>query len=190
VEEIDDDDGDIEIDRERISLKCPLTLLPFQDPVTSTRCPHSFERQAIEDMIRRSPTTMPLPSSAQQQGTVSRWGGASTGGGKRIKYVGCPVCSVKLTLIDLQPDSILLRRMRRAEVTLMDRDADDQLDPEGARRRRVKGGRQSGFTVASGGGSGEDGDEIVDDEDEEDSHTVSVKRESRPRSRVDMIRHL
>lgn len=175
----EDEDDDVAIDRERISLKCPLTLLPFQDPVSSTRCPHSFERQAIEEMIQRSSTTIPDPESVQQ-GTTSRRGG------KRIKCVECPVCSVKLTLKDLRRDPVLVRRVRRFEAALRQREADDQLDPEGARRRRVKGGRQSGFTVASGGESGDEGvegedDDTVDDE-EIANRAASVKRERASKS--------
>lgn len=50
----DDDDDDVAIASERISIKCPLTLLPYKDPVTSSKCPHSFEKAAILDMISKS----------------------------------------------------------------------------------------------------------------------------------------
>lgn len=50
----DDSDDDIAIERATISTKCPLTLLEFQNPVTSTICPHSFEEEAIMNMIRKS----------------------------------------------------------------------------------------------------------------------------------------
>ncbi|KAI5300953.1 hypothetical protein KEM56_002076 [Ascosphaera pollenicola] len=43
----DSDDDEIQISREKQSLKCPITLLPFKQPVTSKRCPHSFEKDAI-----------------------------------------------------------------------------------------------------------------------------------------------
>jgi len=49
----EDSDDDIAIAREKISTKCPLTLLEFKDPVTSKKCPHSFEKSAIMEMIRQ-----------------------------------------------------------------------------------------------------------------------------------------
>lgn len=103
---------DIAIERERISLKCPLTLLPFRDPVTSTKCPHSFEREAIHDMIERSNFNIPPPPGQ---------------GGRRIRAVKCPVCSIPLTSNDLRSDPVLLRKVRRAE-ELSAREAEDQLD--------------------------------------------------------------
>lgn len=106
------DSDDIAIERERISLKCPLTLLPFRDPVTSTKCPHSFEREAILDMIGRSNFTIPPPPGH---------------GGRRIRAVKCPVCSIPLTSNDLRSDPVLLRKVRRAE-ELSAREAEDQLD--------------------------------------------------------------
>lgn len=164
------DSEDIAIERERISLRCPLTLLTFTDPVTSTKCPHSFERLAIEDMIARSSTTEPIPS---------RDGGRP----RRARCVKCPVCSVTLTLQDLRPDPVLLRRVRRAEREAIE---DDESDEDGIRRRRSKGGRRSGFTVTSD----------VDDDDEMDvdssrastrikaEETVRVKQERAQRESV------
>jgi SUMO ligase MMS21 Smc5/6 complex component len=72
---VDNDDDDIEIEGEHISLKCPLTLLPFTDPVTSKKCPHSFERNAILPMIQNS---------------EARIGGVRRGDGERA--VKCPIC--------------------------------------------------------------------------------------------------
>ncbi|KAJ5093895.1 Zinc finger RING/FYVE/PHD-type [Penicillium angulare] len=105
----DESDDDIAIQRERISMKCPLTLLPYQDPVTSTKCPHSFEREAILDMIRGSSMTVPGP------------------GRGRVRALKCPVCSTTLTKDDLRSDAVLLRRVRRAEEVAA-REAEDQLE--------------------------------------------------------------
>lgn len=49
-----DDDDDIVMERATISIKCPLTFLPYKDPYTSMKCPHTFERVAIMEMIRKS----------------------------------------------------------------------------------------------------------------------------------------
>lgn len=50
----DDDDDDIVMDKATISTKCPITFQQFKEPYTSNKCPHTFERNAILDMIRRS----------------------------------------------------------------------------------------------------------------------------------------
>ncbi|RHZ62144.1 SUMO ligase MMS21 [Aspergillus thermomutatus] len=136
------DSDEIAIERERISLKCPLTLLPFRDPVTSTKCPHSFEREAITDMIAHSSTSVP---------------GAPSGGRRsRIRSVKCPVCSVVLTAEDLRSDPVLLRRVRRAEAASQREAEDEELAADGNRRRRPREGRKSGITVASDDGDSED----------------------------------
>ncbi|KAL4895227.1 mRNA capping enzyme-domain-containing protein [Aspergillus ambiguus] len=117
------DSDDIAIERERISLKCPLTLLPFRDPVTSTKCPHSFEREAIEGMLATSGTTVPAPPGSRT---------------RRVRSVKCPVCSEALTADDLRSDPVLLRRVRRAEAAMRREAEDDELDAEGGRQRRRK----------------------------------------------------
>lgn len=80
----EDEGSDIEVASERISIKCPLTLLPMVDPVTSKKCPHSFERNAIMEMISQS--------------TVRIGGGRS--GEKMMK---CPVCEVVRLLSPCNP---------------------------------------------------------------------------------------
>src|SRR5215471_9001334 len=57
------DADEVAIRAERSSIRCPLTFLPFKDPVTSTKCPHSFERAAIEDMIRTCGKRMTIPAA-------------------------------------------------------------------------------------------------------------------------------
>ncbi|KAJ5173227.1 hypothetical protein N7492_005820 [Penicillium capsulatum] len=108
------DSDDIAIERERISLKCPLTLLPFRDPVTSTKCPHSFEREAITNMISR--------------GTYHSVPQASGHGSRRARAVKCPVCSILLSADDLRTDPVLARRVRRAEEQLARAAEDEQLE--------------------------------------------------------------
>lgn len=62
---------------ERISIKCPITLLHMKDPVTSTKCPHSFEKDAILSMINAS--------------DVIAEGSGRRGGQKAMQ---CPICTV------------------------------------------------------------------------------------------------
>ena len=78
-----DDDDDVDVLSERISIKCPITLVPMKDPVTSTKCPHSFERSAILDMLDRS---------------AIRVGGSNRRGVQDgQKAVQCPVCEMVWT---------------------------------------------------------------------------------------------
>jgi hypothetical protein len=49
-----DDDDDIIMDKATISTRCPITFQQFKEPFTSTKCPHTFEKNAIVDMIRSS----------------------------------------------------------------------------------------------------------------------------------------
>ncbi|KAJ5316867.1 hypothetical protein PENANT_c016G09145 [Penicillium antarcticum] len=150
------DDDDIAIERERISLKCPLTLLPFQDPVTSTKCPHSFEREPIFDMIHRSPTTIPPPAARRGQ--------------RRIHVIKCPVCSTPLTADDLNPDPVLLRRVRRAQELEEQEEDEDHLG-----NGRVNKRRNSEISVAS-----DDSNDVMDVDAPEPSQRIKAERLSQP----------
>ncbi|RFU78225.1 zinc finger, ring fyve phd-type [Trichoderma arundinaceum] len=46
-----DDDDDVAVSRENISINCPLTLLPMTEPYRSRKCPHTFEKAAILDYL-------------------------------------------------------------------------------------------------------------------------------------------
>lgn len=84
TEPIDDDDEDLAVASERISIKCPITLLPMKDPVTSQKCPHSFEKEAILSMI----------------GDSDVWVGGSGRRGDGQKGMKCPVCEMVCHLHD------------------------------------------------------------------------------------------
>ena len=72
------EDDDFEVASERISIKCPITLLPMKDPVSSTRCVHNFEKDAILSMISAS--------------DVRVGGDGRRGAGENA--MKCPVCEV------------------------------------------------------------------------------------------------
>ncbi|KAJ5612501.1 Zinc finger RING/FYVE/PHD-type [Penicillium lagena] len=160
------DSDDIAIERERISLKCPLTLLDFRDPVTSTKCPHSFERAAITDMISRSNSYAPAGGSA---------------GGRRVRIVKCPVCDIPLSLADLRADPVLLRRVRRVQ----ERAGDEDEDGDGGRDESASHG---GLLLTSDGPNGGDEDVDVDldgedqREERESAAAAAVRIKSERRS--------
>ncbi|KAJ5727300.1 hypothetical protein N7493_005120 [Penicillium malachiteum] len=153
--EASESDDDIAIERERISLRCPLTLLPFRDPVTSTKCRHSFERTAISDMITRSNMTIPTETGR---------------GGRRVRAVKCPECNTPLSMNDLGPDPVLLRRVKRAEMAA--REAEHQLE-----RPSRSPSRPNHVTLASDAAGPDDSDVDVDMADSTPAPSARVKPE-------------
>jgi E3 SUMO-protein ligase NSE2 len=113
----DDEDSDVEIASERVSLKCPITLLPFKDPLTSVKCPHSFEKDAILDMLRLSSEYLPFTTDRELELSQVRDRRALERKKKEISTptVRCPVCSCILVETDLKPDPVLLRKVKRVE---------------------------------------------------------------------------
>ncbi|KAF2139456.1 uncharacterized protein K452DRAFT_310867 [Aplosporella prunicola CBS 121167] len=111
----DDSDDDIAIAMERISTKCPLTLQEFREPVMSTKCPHTFEKAAILDMIQRSGPR-----------------------GRGPRAAPCPVsgCSEILTERDLNSDGVLVLKIRRIQKRKAEAAYEDDDDDEGGTSRR------------------------------------------------------
>jgi len=177
----EDDDDDIQIQRTKTSTKCPLTLQEFRDPVTSSKCKHSFEASAIMEMIKNSNETV--------NGQPAGRGRAAKG----EKAVRCPVasCDHMLTKDDLHKDKTImyhiarLQRARRLEeeddeddegngssgrqrVDLIESDAPDvddyvaepvmKREPRGTARSRASVGPKS----SRAGGRDEDGDETME----------------------------
>ncbi|MCJ1282321.1 hypothetical protein MMC26_001644 [Xylographa opegraphella] len=132
-----DEESDIEIASVRVTVKCPLTLLPMRDPLTSKKCPHSFEKAAILDMLSRS----------------TNWVGGTgrRGGGTQERAMKCPVCEVMLTTSDLYTDPVLVRKIKRLQAAQA-ADGDDDLDDSiVSRQRQSQGGtqRRAGLAVDS-----------------------------------------
>ena len=161
------DDDDVAIAREKTSLKCPLTLVQFVDPVTSTKCPHSFEKEAIHGMLSSSQLTVPAPEGSSR---------------RRVKAVKCPVCEVQLSADDLKDDLVLVRRVKRMQELMarMDEDQDEDEDDDesgsegGGRRKRSRKGRQSGITLASD----DYGSEGESESNESEERPVRIKQEA------------
>ncbi|KAI9702764.1 MAG: hypothetical protein M1836_007978 [Candelina mexicana] len=110
AEDDNDDDDDLAIASERISTKCPITLQDFKEPVTSKKCPHSFEKSAILSLINDS--------------------GMRSGGPRGEKAVKCPVCEMLLTPSDLTHDKVLTRRIKRLLLAARDEDSDSGTEPQ------------------------------------------------------------
>ncbi|USP79554.1 E3 SUMO-protein ligase nse2 [Curvularia clavata] len=103
------DDDDIVVDRANISTRCPITYQQFKEPYSSSKCPHTFEKNAILEMIRRGPHRI-----GQQ------------------KAVDCPVtgCNQMLTENDVSSNKVLIRKIRRmqeAELAEAEESSDDEI---------------------------------------------------------------
>ncbi|KAJ3010549.1 hypothetical protein HKX48_007334 [Thoreauomyces humboldtii] len=87
----DDDDMELEIVSQHMSLQCPITTQTLEDPVTSQTCKHSYSRGAITEHIRHGEKHNPS------------------------RRAECPVagCARYITLADLKPDKDLARLVRR-----------------------------------------------------------------------------
>ncbi|KAL6247568.1 hypothetical protein RBB50_005914 [Rhinocladiella similis] len=111
----DSEESDVEIARETTRIKCPITLLPFQDPVTSQKCKHSYEKEAIFGMLRTSREHAPL--GADQLHELSQIPNRTERSRReremQTRTVKCPECNVPLTEEDLQPNLALKRRVQR-----------------------------------------------------------------------------
>ncbi|KAK9382886.1 zinc-finger of the MIZ type in Nse subunit-domain-containing protein [Kockiozyma suomiensis] len=97
------DDEEIFVARETRSLRCPITLQLFVDPVTSTKCPHSFSSQAIMSLLNRP----------RSRGNVE-----------------CPVagCNKILRKTDLKADPALAKKVERHMAKLAEEEQDEEVD--------------------------------------------------------------
>ncbi|KKY20473.1 putative chromosomal organization and dna repair protein [Phaeomoniella chlamydospora] len=138
LEDPQGEDEDLEVMAERISGRCPITTEYFRNPVTSTKCGHSFEHYAILQMMKP-----PAPSRSQRSQTQSL-----------VKTTPCPVCDVPLTANDLRADPALLRKAKRleaAEIKAREENSDDEDDdaPRGTQQRAHRIGSSPAGTARS-----------------------------------------
>jgi len=154
-----DSEDDIAVSRETISTRCPLTLAEFVDPVTSRKCPHSFERTAIEGLINEA---VPNPHTQTRRGARAE------------KIVQCPVpaCASMLTLADLHEDMVLKRKIKRLQRAA--RVAEDEDEEHG---------REGVVTIGSDAPDGNEGWGEDVDAERQRKRAKSVKQESSARTR-------
>ncbi|KAL2433709.1 hypothetical protein ABEF95_009493 [Exophiala dermatitidis] len=163
AEDEDEDDAEIEIAAESIRIKCPITLLPYVDPVTSLKCNHSYERSAILSMLSTSSDHLPVVLTAAQVAELDEISRNPRDRARRnreiqlhhqhprVPLVKCPECNVPLTEQDLKPNPALKRRVQR----LVER----------ARRKRA---RDNGLTAAATTSDVDPDDDGDEDEDEDE----------------------
>ena len=131
----DDDDVDIAVSRAHISTRCPLTLAEFKQPLKSALCPHSFEKDAILGMIKRSQTRDATRNNVQVH--------------------QCPVagCDKMLAATDLREDAVLIRQIKRLQAAKEREQEDgDEADDEG----------QAPMVIDDDGDDAEDVDDIIE----------------------------
>lgn len=119
------EDTEIQMTSDVRSMKCPLTMRYFEEPMTSTLCPHSFEKNAILTFIRESNKHLPL--TAEQEAQLNerhprgKPGRAQAEGlmiSRNPRCVQCPVPGCMITTLtekDLRSDNVLLRMTKRAQ---------------------------------------------------------------------------
>ncbi|EXJ90752.1 hypothetical protein A1O1_03856 [Capronia coronata CBS 617.96] len=114
-EEEDDDDDEIEIASESVRIKCPITFLPYVDPVTSLKCNHSYEKSAILSMLSTAHDHAPYtPDQLAELDRIDRRSDRARREREiRVPQVKCPECDVSLTAADLKPNPALKRRVQR-----------------------------------------------------------------------------
>ncbi|KAJ9652860.1 hypothetical protein H2198_007907 [Neophaeococcomyces mojaviensis] len=154
----DEEDTELQISSHVRSTKCPLTLRYFVEPVTSTKCPHSFEKTAVMGFIRQSAEHTPLTpdqiadlDNRYPRGSRGRQPAETSARARNPKHVRCPEggCKVWLTENDLRPDPVLARMVKRAKDVEkraqeeeqgseddLAGDIDDDGLPTGAQRKR------------------------------------------------------
>lgn len=137
ADEDDDSDVDIAVSRAKISTTCPLTLAEFRKPLTSKLCPHSFEADAILNMIRRSGSRDP-----------------NVRGGVQVHQCPVPGCSQMLSVDDLHEDAVLVRQIRRLQAAKQREQEDAEDDDED--------GEGGPTVIEDDGDDAEDVDDVVE----------------------------
>ncbi|KAK4635064.1 hypothetical protein CLAFUW4_00080 [Fulvia fulva] len=116
----DDSDEEIAISRANISTKCPLTLRELNEPYSSKKCPHTFEKASIMEFL------------ASQSG-----------------HCQCPVpgCNQMLSYLDLHVDGLIVRKIKRIQraAQAQAEEGSDEEDDDGV----GNGTQRNAFTLHS-----------------------------------------
>ena len=145
-DDVADSDEDIAVDHVNIRTTCPLTLKPLEDPVTSKKCPHSFERGAFEQYLEQTEKYLPFTPEQLEELGRCRNRPERTRKEKEIgtPAVNCPECNKLLAEADVESDPVLQRKVRRIEEKKQraqeaDEDSEDEDEerPRGTQRKPV-----------------------------------------------------
>ncbi|KAI8958727.1 zinc-finger of the MIZ type in Nse subunit-domain-containing protein [Daldinia sp. FL1419] len=102
------DDEDLIVAEEHLDIHCPLSMIIMKDPYTSTGCKHTFEKDAIIQFVRASHGRARCPQTG---------------------------CNKEITISDLHPDPVMLRRIKRQiasqRADMADDDDDEEVQEEG-----------------------------------------------------------
>ncbi|KAI1770338.1 zinc-finger of the MIZ type in Nse subunit-domain-containing protein [Hypoxylon cercidicola] len=133
-----DDDEDLIIAEEHVDVRCPLSMVVMQDPYTSQKCKHTFEKNSIVQFLRGQP-----------------------GGRARCPQTGC---GKEISIKDFQPDPVMLRRIKRRlaaqQASMADDDDDEDSDGDSDMKMAPKRGAKSRNRQSI--------EDIEDEEDEEE----------------------
>ena len=142
----DASDEEIQVASEKRSIRCPITLRPMREPISSTKCPHSFEKAAIHDMLSASSLTVTAPINVDNGTQLSM-------GPRRQKAIKCPECAIVLTAANLKVDAALVRKIRRMqakEAAGRDEDSDGETGyVKGTQRQHISSSPGAGKISAS-----------------------------------------
>ena len=107
------DDDEIEIAAEKTRITCPITLRPYNDPVTSEVCNHSFEKSAILEMFQTTDLRVHTAEERAEIERADRRSRAQKAKQLGIPQVRCPECNAPFLESSLKPNPGLQIRVRR-----------------------------------------------------------------------------
>lgn len=159
-----DDDGDIQISSETARIKCPITFLPYVEPLTCKTCNHSYEKEAILQLLEESP----VPLSGEQEEELNQIRSPQQRQARRNamiaaqpKSVKCPEAGCNVDINgedDLVENHALKRRLARLA-------AQQTQDKKNKKKNRGKGNSDTLLDVEADDG---DDDKTEHDTDSED----------------------
>ncbi|KAI1259451.1 zinc-finger of the MIZ type in Nse subunit-domain-containing protein [Xylariaceae sp. FL1019] len=104
AEDEEDEEDDLVIAEEHVSIYCPLSMVIMNEPYTSRTCKHTFNKPAIVQFLQSQPNfmaTCPLPG-----------------------------CDKEVSIKDFADDPVMLRKIERAKAERERRNAEDDGDDD------------------------------------------------------------